>query len=86
MTYEERRKLAEQCAKCVYAAKKMFSCDYYGEPITSDYYVGRRYPAREFRVCKMLSLLCGEIDEPCPLPTLTEEEIEERETEFDEGE
>lgn len=83
MTYEERKALMAKCAKCEYAAKKVFSCDYYGEPITSAYYVGRRYQAREFRICKMLSLLCAEIDEPCPLPNLTEEEIEQREDEYD---
>ena len=86
MTYEERKELLAKCSKCEYAAKRVFPYDAEGSPITSRYTRERRYGAREFRVCKMLSLLCGEIDEPCPLPTLTEDEIEERETEFNESE
>lgn len=87
MTSKERNELLKKCAKCPYKAVKTLPYTEY-----LDYDDGKRKfnTERTFnksqRVCKMLSLICTEIDEPCPLPTLTEKEIEERETEFDEGE
>lgn len=87
MTYEQRIALAQKCAACPYKAVRTLP---YTE--VEDYDDGHRKFTRERtfnkpqNVCKILSLLCTEIDEPCPLPNLTEDEIEEREIEFDESE
>lgn len=84
MTYQERNELLKKCNQCPYATEREFLVDAEDEPV-SKFYCGRKFH-RRYKVCKMLSIRCGEINEPCPLPNLTEEEIEERETEFDEGE
>lgn len=87
MTPTERHELLLKCSKCPYNAVRTLP---YTE--VEDYDDGHRKFTRERtfnkpqNVCKMLSLLCMEIDEPCPLPNLTEDEIEEREIEFDESE
>lgn len=85
MTYEERTELLIKCSTCPYKAVRTLPYTEY-----QDYDDGERKfeRSRTFNkpqnVCKMLSLLCTEIERPCPLPELTDEEIEEREAEFDE--
>lgn len=75
--------LAQKCSKCPYATEKDFTVDA-ENTLVGKFYTGRKY-RKKMRVCKMLSLICGEV-QSCPLPGLTDEEIEERETAFDEGE
>ena len=85
MTYAEKIELLQMCGECPHKAVKTLP---YTECLDYDDGVRKFSTERTFNkpqnVCKLLNLLCAEINEPCPLPNLTAEEIEERETEFDE--
>lgn len=83
MTHKEKIQLLNKCNTCPYKATRTLP---YTE--VQDYDDGERKFSRERTfnkprsVCKLIPLLCAEV-EKCPLPDLTEDEIEEKETEFD---
>lgn len=83
MTHKERMELMKRCYACPHRTTMTFKYDAEHRAITMPYSTERAYGTGAFPVCKLLALICGEIEQPCPADSMTEEEIEAREEEFD---